>query len=1572
MTPALAPALDEPSDFADVAHRAAWWLAAPDGAAAEASPVVVRTSPGLNLQQLTPDERLDPRLALRLARGRVAVSSAASADSHLRACRGLLGSGGTVLATDATTFARLSDAAQSGGLLLNGDENAAPDAALSWLRASASRQPDNHALAPILANMRGLAGRSHRGVVVGGTVSEADVRSLSGEVVALAPDGPLDVVLTIDPALTLLCLHDPVRHLGPSRDAAAVRDNAIQCLTDDQRVAIAVPAAALALMQARLPRPLWARLLTVEMPPRLDSGPDLAIAALGLLVRTVDVVWPGDGLAALSANHAEVHPAFAASARAPADLTPLIDRLDRAGVGVQSLSRSAFPGLSARDRGRAPTTLTRQEGTPWPEEATTRRFVPHGPRRIAMVRRPDAVVPFLAVDQADPAELAGRILSLNLNRPDAPRDAEAEISAVLDALDTVSPRLVLTPEQSIPPTVTSIDDADDHGATLEALHEALQSAGRAPPEGPFEDDTAERKALLAYRALIDGGLAQDHLPRLEALVAREAREAIIVGPHAPVSSLNTNRLAGLTVITVNTPQDALGEAGPQVAQIIPLFSSAVAIRGRQPGPVVAPVTALAHVGPDDIMFDPADFGLRGSPGGIVMAVALARGLGLDVRAVLTGDPDTAAKALDGAGFAAVPVLGANGSRTNVAAFHTMMRGTDWSGTTKVALLVPASADFTLWQDVMEGLGDRLLTVVDDHGEARVLTGDRLVELARPDPNTTPFTAARLADALRAFGADVAVRAVGADPGVLIPLPTVQVVPPSDAADDNAVQTGLLMTSGWPGDGLPANKTDAEIDRLRTRLDRRVRALAGAAGQSPAGALPALPPRQSWLNDLAEPAPRRQAGATPSVAGSERPGALDHSAARPGLATGWLVDRFERTRRMVLSRSPGLSGQQAPPPAEHAGRPFTRPEGLSDTKMVSEQQRRRTSMARKTFRSLWPWPGTILLTLLCAWLIYMGSIADFADVRTAFYGMAFVTAIAVLLGVRYAFIRGPVPSLTPTGAAGGEFESRAATGFQSASPERSRFDAPRRSVTGESDGIGPAAPPPDDGMPRNARMRAAAANSSTVAEADSGMTGDGRSDTVDQGTNHDGGNAKEAEMEGEKVATAPPAEAEPSPQRPAPVREEAPRRNFPDDGGPIDAVSDQIQAALAREKADRGAALAQLNSALSARLDAVDRALDDIKAACAAATNQAVPPDALPTLTAQVERLSAAVGDTASLRDTVAALSKQSEDVTALSERVAAIADQGEAKGATPALDMKAIEKRLEGVITVQGFNNILNTKLLPNIDARIVERIDNAVTPDFIKAKLPDMPRVEGDGTAETALGELRQRLDAVERDGAQKIAAVQRDVQASLGEAKAAISADIQALRDASSSGDGAPQSALKALQAKMDVGDRAVAEIRDGLASLRGAVNDAVSSGRGGDDLRKTLEDLSGRLSAVEAAAASKTIDPVRDAVAVLEARVNSGLSDASGEVNTLRTGLSDLAQYVSQVSDHYAALLQRVDEIGASLATSGAAPGESTVQGEMDTLREQLLTIIEQNREIKAQQQQISETFSHPARIEFGKAN
>ncbi|MEM6846930.1 MAG: hypothetical protein AAF580_02520 [Pseudomonadota bacterium] len=622
------------------------------------------------------------------------------------------------------------------------------------------------------------------------------------------------------------------------------------------------------------------------------------------------------------------------------------------------------------------------------------------------------------------------------------------------------------------------------------------------------------------------------------------------------------------------------------------------------------------------------------------------------------------------------------------------------------------------------------------------------------------------------------------------------------------------------------------------------------------------------------------------------------------------------------------------------------------------------MPRLTFSSLWPWPGTILLTLLTAWLIYMGSIADLADVRTAFYGMALVTGIAMLLGLR--------AGVFGTSRRAGEvfadkYGNDARVGGAEFPATRSRFDAPRRSIT-DADSEGVDQPQrASDGMPQSARMRAN--KSAAAVRREAGETEESRSKRREPAVEDEPAVARVEEPVVEDVRAPRHASrqdrpaTEPAMARP-PVIEAAPGSaeldNF-DVRRALADLSDQFQAAMAREKADRGAALAQLNQSVGRRLDQLEESLKVIADASPTDGVDAGLSEATSALSGRVDELGARLNALSARQDSAVVSGDGDDQMAALSERVAAI-EAGRSPGeGGPIADL---DKRLESMVTVSGLNNMVNTKLLPSIDKRIGARLEQALSADALKEKLGGavaaLPTVEA----------LEAKLTAAAKDSSDKLQSVRKEANEAIAAARRSMQSEILALREAMPAAGAVATDSMSALQSRLEGSDHALSELRDGLSALRSTVDatrNAIAEGGGGAAI---LEEVTGRLNSLEEAAAAAG-QPLQETVDALEERLHSGLQDTGGAINAVRTGLRDLANTVSKVSDHYSQLLSRMDDMGATLSAAPPAGG-GTVQAEMDTLREQLLTIIEQNREIKAQQQAISETFSQPARIEFGRGN
>ncbi len=1590
MTVVLAPALDTREAIREAALRAAWWFAgARQGGTAAVRLTTVGVAPAA--QNIAHDPRFDPLAFERLSAGGVELVSAQSATQHLERCKAWLETPGAVLATHATAYRSLTGVAGEAGFLLNGDDQTSPTAPLAWCSAALWSDGSARAsTASALGQMRALVQRADRAVVVGGEVSAGDLDVLAGEIVALSPDGPWEAVLAIDPALTIICLDDPVRHLGPSRAAGKLRASALRRLSTDPRTALAVPAKAFALLADLTPAADRGRVLTVDVPIAIDAGPGFGIAACSLLAPQVDVLWPGNGLVELAPEDVALHPAFARSVRETADLTELIARLEGAGAAVRALSRSAFKGLRERDRGRALTAIARQDGTPWPASATSGRFADSGTRTIAVTRDLGAVVPFVAVDVlSDPGDQR-RLLASRLHSDERANDPHAEIDRTLDALDALTPQLELSSSDGGAVAAAgghTRGRADAAATTADDLREQLLAEGHPLPAGPFGDSERELRILDRYRRLLTGGLQRDHMPRFEQLVKDTSRPAIVFAADAPLDALNANRLAGMTAIFVDISREDIPYGmTSQPSQTIQVATTRRQVIQASNGPRIVPVREFVHARRGDILVDPRDFGFPGEVAPTALTVGLARALGVPLKALVTSDQVESVRAsLASHGIEDVCIVGADASTLPGVAFHRLFRQHDWAAHDRVVFFLPDDANFSAWQSVMDGLGEGALTMVIGDGGARVIAGDNVESV---DDQSYPGRLVGiddLASEIRSFGPSVAVSALEQKPPVALAIPMIRVVPPtagdeSDRPPHATIATDVPLAGRWPN-GSQAIPGSADIDRLRVRLCRQVRTASGGLSdrldEHHAGA--AFGP---WFGDSASKGewqrPPHALGTAPaggdlvrSLWRSLRGGRL---AKLTGLPVEWLGDVYQRQARVLAPRwgltenTPSqLTMRNVDEVTVHAAA-----ERGSGTLALASNQVEGAVMPQSTFSALWPWPGTILLTLLTAWLIYMGSIADLADVRTAFYGMAFVTGIAVLLGLR----AGVFGSSRHSGEVfADEYADDARVGGAEFPATRSRFDAPRRSITdGDAEGDDQF-DRVSDGMPQNARMRAN--NAAIPVRREAVETDESPVARREPAVDAEPTMARAREPMVEDVRA-----PRHDPRQDRPATEPAMARPATVDASPVNAalgnpdmsraladLSDQFQAAMAREKAERGAALAQINQTIGRRLDQLEESLRVLADAAPTDGVGAGVSEAASALSGRVDELGARLNALSARQDSVGDSGDGGDQLAALSERVAAIEAGSSTGEGAPIADL---EKRLESMVTVSGLNNMVNTKLLPSIDKRIGSRLEQAISPDALKEKLGEVVAGPVGAVAESPTVEaLEAKLTAAAKDSSDKLQAVRKEANEAIAAARRSMQAEILALREAMPAAGTVASDAVSALQSRLEGSDHALGELRDGLSALRSTVDatkNALAEGGGG---AAVLEEITGRLNSLEEAALAAAGKPLQDTVDALEQRLHSGLQDTGGAINAVRTGLRDLANNVSKVSDHYSQLLSRVDDMGATLAAAPPAAG-GTVQAEMDTLREQLLTIIEQNREIKAQQQAISETFSQPARIEFGRGN
>lgn len=367
-----------------------------------------------------------------------------------------------------------------------------------------------------------------------------------------------------------------------------------------------------------------------------------------------------------------------------------------------------------------------------------------------------------------------------------------------------------------------------------------------------------------------------------------------------------------------------------------------------------------------------------------------------------------------------------------------------------------------------------------------------------------------------------------------------------------------------------------------------------------------------------------------------------------------------------------------------------------------------------FAHLWPWPGNLFLVLFAAWLFYMGTIAEVADVRSAFFGLGVVTGVVLLLGIR-AWVVGP------------HLRRRRERAALAASEAEDEDDEGRTGATGA-----PALP---------VRREASFSLTSDLA---------GLAD------------------ENDELVFA---------------------RSRPRRGELADALR-QLEARLNRDRAERGAQIAQLDQALARRLAEVVARVDKLSGAGAAGAG---------------------------------------------------------ADGA-------------DTYLKVEAFNNAVNSRIIPRVEAMIHKALSERLEPQALRAALGDATHA-GETGAGGADPQVDRRLDAM--DG--RLAAVDQRA--------GAIAADAARLRE----------------------------EMQQTIASV---------------------------------------------------------------------------VEHLGRVGEATQDIVARVERIGAGALTAGGVPampgapatGEASTEAEVAALRQALTTIIEQNREIRQQQERLSEQFEAPARVQL----
>ncbi|MEM8663674.1 MAG: hypothetical protein AAGF49_06065, partial [Pseudomonadota bacterium] len=248
----------------------------------------------------------------------------------------------------------------------------------------------------------------------------------------------------------------------------------------------------------------------------------------------------------------------------------------------------------------------------------------------------------------------------------------------------------------------------------------------------------------------------------------------------------------------------------------------------------------------------------------------------------------------------------------------------------------------------------------------------------------------------------------------------------------------------------------------------------------------------------------------------------------------------------------------------------------------------------------------------------------------------------------------------------------------------------------------------------------------------------------------------------------------------------------------------------------------------------------------------------------------------------------------------------------------ALESRLNQFLTIAAFNDVMNQKVFKRvrelIDASIEERLKSAKTPG---------------ATGEGATSDMADELKAVRAD----MATLRQELE------------EVQSRLSESAGGDGQTASSLAAAVAGVKAAREADRAEIDGLAQSLAHIREVGVVGNDGGE---------GDLGEGEFRA--------------LAERTDKRVEEAIRSAEDVRSNFAAMTDHVERLGEEYRALAERVDTLSKapSVAPEGAGgqddqPSETP---EVDALRDALTTIIEQNREIRAQQDALAAHLSPEA--------
>lgn len=325
----------------------------------------------------------------------------------------------------------------------------------------------------------------------------------------------------------------------------------------------------------------------------------------------------------------------------------------------------------------------------------------------------------------------------------------------------------------------------------------------------------------------------------------------------------------------------------------------------------------------------------------------------------------------------------------------------------------------------------------------------------------------------------------------------------------------------------------------------------------------------------------------------------------------------------------------------------------------------------------------------------------------------------------------------------------------------------------------------------------------------------------------------------------------------------------------------------------------------------------------------------------------------------------------------------------------ALEERLNNYLTIAAFNAAMAQKVFPRVEATVRREIRGTIGPEAVMEKMQAPPSQDGDKDASFTfalqLAEARQALEAhieeVQNDrtelrndirNARRLAdRAVRMMETKVGEGEETEQDLVSVVRDLRV-GYLADRERLAGLEAALKGLQGAPAAEGNGVATTSGGTGEGVSSeaavlleyklgqritevaneGRlRTEDVFRALDNLKTMVDerTDTAPASPEQIGALRRQMQVVRVEVQKNKQSAEAEIAALRSALETATSALQEISGRLDALSAGAPH--ASPSRERGEPAQTPAGGDVDSLRDALTTIIDQNRVIREQQQELS---------------